>query len=150
MLGAYLFMIMINEEIKNKLEILKNNLFENYAVYHERVTLLVQLTAFEIAETGVNFRAKVIKPLDKSQAETNNLYKTMIAKDNISFSASYLIGQDTNTSILKENKLARPYCPFILWLDPELTRFVTDNEDEITKKIPNYILCNEDWKVLKN
>ena len=96
---------MANEEIKKELQLLKDNLNNNYAIYHERMALLVQLTQFEIEETRVNFKAKVIKPLDKIQAETNKLYEHIIAKDDFSFNVSYLFGEKETISILKKNIL---------------------------------------------
>lgn len=140
---------MTNEEHKIEFQKLKNNLIDNLVVYHERVTLLLQLSLFEIEDTRVNFKAKIVKPLDKISAEKNRLYQHMIAKDEISFSASYLFGNDTTESLLKNKKLGRSYCPFTLWLDPELSKFVLDNDDATTKQIPTYILWNQDWKVLK-
>ena len=140
---------MTNKEHKIELQLLKDKLNNNYAIYHERVTLLIQLTVFEIEDTRVNFKAKIIKPLNKNHATKNYLYKHMIAKVEISFCASYLYGQDESSSILHKNKLGRPYCPFTLWLDPELANFVLYNEDEVTKRIPQYILWSEDWRVLK-
>lgn len=140
---------MTNEEHKIEFQLLKDNLVDNYVIFHERVTLLLQLTLFEIQDTRVEFKAKIIKPLDKIYAESNRLYLSMIAKDEITFGASYLFGKDDNTSLLKNKKLGRPYCPFTLWLDPELANFVLKNEDEITKQIPNFILWSEDWTVLK-
>ncbi|MBK6820267.1 MAG: hypothetical protein IPG85_12040 [Bacteroidetes bacterium] len=78
---------MTNEEYQYEFQLLKNNLVDSYVIYHERVTLLLQLTLFEIQETRVNFKAKIIKPLDKIRAEENNLYQHMISKEEISFSA---------------------------------------------------------------
>lgn len=140
---------MTNEEHKIQIQILKNNLIGNFVVYHERVTLLLQLTLFEIEDTRVNFKAKIIKPLGKIHAEKNRLYQHMIAKNEISFSASYTFGKDDKDSLIKNKKIGRAYCPFTLWLDPELSKFVFDNDDAITKQIPKYILWDEDWKVLK-
>ena len=140
---------MTNEEYQYEFQLLKNNLVDSYVIYHERVTLLLQLTLFEIQETRVNFKAKMIKPLDKIRAEENNLYQHMISKEEISFSASYLFGKDDTSSLLKDKKLGRAYCPFTLWLDPELSKFVLENEDDITKQIPQYILWSEDWRVLE-
>ena len=138
---------MTNEEYKKEFQILKDKLIDNLAIYHERVTLLIQLTRFDIKENIVEFEAKIIKPLDKSHAEQKRLYKHIIAKNIISFSASYQFGDD-NSSLLMNNKVGRPYCPFILWLDPELSMFVKENEDEITKQLPNLILWDKDWKHL--
>jgi hypothetical protein len=140
---------MTNEEYQNEFQLLKNNLVDSYVIYHERVTLLLQLILFEIQETRVNFKAKIIKPLDKTRAEENNLYRHMISKEEISFSTSYIFGKDDTSSLLKDKKLGRAYCPFTLWLDPELSKFVLENEDDITKQIPKYILWDEDWRVLK-
>jgi hypothetical protein len=139
---------MTNEEYKNEFRILKEHLVDNLAVYHERVTLLVQLTRFEIKENGVEFEAKIIKPLDKSHAEQNRLYKHLIAKDFISFSTSYQYVADDQSCLLMNNKVGRPYCPFTLWLDPELSVFVMEHDDKITKQIPNLILLDKDWKQL--
>jgi hypothetical protein len=139
---------MTNEQYKIEFQKLKDELIDNYAVYHERVTLLIQLTQFEIGEKGVRFKAKIIKPLHKEHAEQNNLYKYMMAKDEISFSASYQFGSEENWPLLSNKRISRPYCPFMLWLDPELTAFVAQNEDEITKQIPKYILWSEDWTVV--
>lgn len=140
---------MTNEEYKIEFQSLKNGLIDNYVIYHERVTLLLQLTLFDIQETRVNFNAKIIKPLDKIRAEKNNLYRHMISKDEISFGASYFFGNDNSSSLLNNKKLGRAYCPFTLWLDPELSKFVLENGDDITKQIPKYILWSEDWTVLK-
>jgi hypothetical protein len=138
-----------NEEHVIALQTLKKELVDNYAVYHERVTLLVQLTVFDIQETRVNFKAKIIKPLNKAHAETSILYKHMITKDEISFSASYLIrDSEEDGPLLKNNKVGRFYCPFTLWIDPELALFVLNNEDAITKQIPAYILWSKDWKLI--
>jgi hypothetical protein len=140
---------MTNESVRNEMQILKESLFDNYAIYHERVTLLIKLTEFDIQDSRVNFKAKIIKPLDKIQAEKSNLYRHMLSKDEISFSASYFFGNDDRSSILKDKKLGRAYCPFTLWLDPELSKFAFENENDITKQIPKYILWSEDWKVIK-
>ncbi len=112
--------------------------------------MLLQLVLFEIGNDRVNFKAKILKPLNKNHAEQNRLYKHMVSKAEISFSASYQFGEDNKISQLNNKKVSRPYCPFLLWLDPELASFVADNEDDITKEIPNFILWNEDWTVLKN
>ena len=139
---------MTNEEIKSQLENLKENLYSNHAVYHERVTILIQLTQFDILETRVNFKAKIIKPLNRKHAETNGLYRHMISKDEIEFDASYFFGGVDNP-ILNGTKLGRPYCPFTLWLDPDLVKFVIENEDDVTRNIPKYILWDEDWTVIR-
>jgi hypothetical protein len=140
---------MTNEEHKIEFQLLKDNLINNYVIYHERVTLLLQLTVFDIEDTRVNFKAKIIKPLNKARAEENRLYHNMISKNEISFSASYLFGKDDTSLLINNKKLGRAYCPFTLWLDPELSKFVLENEDDVTKKIPKYILWSEDWRVLK-
>lgn len=129
---------MTTEDIKNKLEQLKANLYDNYAIYHERVTLLIQLTQFDILETRVNFKAKIIKPLNRQHAEKNRLYHNMMAKDHIEFGASYFFGTDESNPILTDNILGRPYCPFTLSLDPALAKFMLENEDEITKKVAGF------------
>lgn len=139
---------MTNEQIKNQLEILKENLHDNLAVYHERVTILIQLTQFEILETRVNFKAKINKPLNRIHAEKNRLFQYMILKDEISFGASYF-SDGMDNPILNVSKLGRPYCPFTLWTDPDLVKFVIESDDEITKKIPHLILWDKDWQILK-
>ena len=140
---------MTNEEYKIEFQKLKDNLIDNFAVYHERVTLLIQLTHFDIGDIRVNFKAKIVKPLNRNHAEKNNLYKNIIVKDEISFSASYQFSENDTIPLLKDNIVGmQPYCPFILWLDPDLTNFILENEDDITKQIPDFILWNKDWKVL--
>jgi len=139
---------MTNEEYKKEFQLLKDNLVDNLAIYHERITLLVQLTLFDIKEDRVEFTAKIIKPLDKSSAEKNRFYKPMLEKDIISFSASYQSVGGNGNSLLKNKKVGRPYCPFTLWLDPELSMFVKEQDDAITKQLPNLILWDKDWKHL--
>lgn len=141
--------ILTNEEHKIEIQLLKDHLVDNYVVYHERVTLLLQLTVFDIQDTHVSFKAKIIKPLDRSKAETNGLYQDMMSKEEISFSAPYLWGQDESSPLLNGKMIARGYCPFILWLDPELSLFVLNNEDEVINQIPTYILSSNDWRILK-
>ncbi len=139
-----------NQEYMEAFQLLKDNLFNNLAIYHERVTLLIQLTNFDILESRVNFKAKIIKPLNKKYAEANRLYQHMITNDLISFSSSYQMGNmDDSQLLLNGNKVARAYCPFILWLDPELAQFILQNEDELTSQIPNYILRDKDWRIIK-
>lgn len=140
---------MNHQEIAHQLERLKTHLADGLAIYHERVTLLIQITHFEIQETRVGFRAGIIKPLDRQHAESSPLYHHMTTLPEIKFGASFFIGTDKNTAILNGNKLGRAYCPFILWLNPELAKFVLENEDEVTRQIPGYLLTNRDWKILK-
>lgn len=136
-------------EIKRKLEVLRDSMYQNHAIYHERVTLLVQITQFDINETRVNFKALIVKPLDMSHAESNRLYQNMQRQNELTFSAAYSMGKEGTSLSLENSVLSRPYCPFTLFLDPELARFVLDNEDEITKIIPRYILWGKDWKELR-
>ena len=138
---------MTHFEHKEALQILKDGLIENLAIYHERITLLIQITQFDILEDCVEFEAKVIKPLDKSDAEENRLYQYIVAMGSMRFSASYPSGNE-NKPLVVNKKIGGSYCPFILWLDPELAMFVKDNDDEITRQIPELILWGEDWKRL--
>jgi hypothetical protein len=137
---------MTNEEYISEFTQIKENLVNSLAVYHERVTILIKLTTFEIGNEGVKFKAKIIKPLNQSHAEKNNLYKHIITKEEINFSASYQFGPNDNIPLLKNKKVGRPYCPFTLWLDPELTSFIFENNDDVTKQIADLILWDEDWK----
>lgn len=140
---------MTNQEYEIEFQKLKNNLFNNLAVYHERVTLLIELTEFEILETRVNFKGKIIKPLDFETVKNSRYYEWVTTTEEISFGSSYLFGEDDNNPLIKKTKIGRAYCPFTLWLDPELTKFVLENDDEITKLIPSYILWDKNWKVVK-
>ncbi|HLD52094.1 MAG TPA: hypothetical protein VJA82_02210 [Sediminibacterium sp.] len=140
---------MTNEEIKNQFLILKDNMYGNYAIYHERSTFLIQLTKFEILDLGVRFRAKLIKPLDKKQAEKTTLNNHYLSNTEFTFASAYLFPGQENSSILMGNKLMRAYCPYILWLDPELVKFVIENDEEVTEKVAEYIVFNKDWTVLK-
>ncbi len=139
---------MTNEEIARTLQTLKENLINNYAVFHERVSLLIQLTSFEIDSDCVNFRAQIIKPLNKEYSESDLLYKYMIGQEEIIFGSSFSTVK--GDSFIKGKKIGDIYCPFKLWLDPELTQFVLESEDHITKLIPDYILFNENWTVLRD
>jgi hypothetical protein len=140
---------MTNREYEIEFQKLKNNLFNNLAVYHERVTLLIELTEFEILKTQVNFKGKIIKPLDFEAVKNSRFYEYVTTNKEISLGASYLFGEKDTNPLIKGTTIGRPYCPFVLWLDPELTKFVLENEDEITKLIPSYILWNKDWTVVK-
>jgi hypothetical protein len=128
---------MTNLQHQEALQILKNNLFENKAIYHERIDLLIEFLAFDILETRVNFKAKIIKPLDAAHANKRNVYNYFTEKPFIQFSASYKWTDDenSNTDILKGSTLWRPYCPFMLWLDHDLVKFVSEQDDEVTKQI---------------
>jgi hypothetical protein len=138
-----------DEEIREQFLVLKENMHDNYAIYHERSTFLVQLTKFEIGDLGVKFKAKLIKPLDSKHAEKTRLNAYYLSKTEFTFGSSYLFPYQENSSILKGDKLIRPYCPYILWLNPELVKFVIENDDEVTKKVDEYIISNMDWTVLK-
>lgn len=137
-----------NQEIKRQLEILKANLPDNYAIYHERVTVLIQLTQFDILDTRVNFKGRVVKPLNKEHPMTRRFFQYFRDKGEFAFGAIYLFPPN-NMPILNETILSRPYCPFMLWLDPDLIQFVRDHDDEVTRHIPRYIFSGEDWTVLK-
>lgn len=142
---------MTNREYEIELNKLKNNLFNNLAVYHERVTLLIELTEFEILKTEVDFKGKIIKPLDFEQVKNSRYYEWVTTTKEISFGSSYSFEEeeeDTN-SLIEGTTIGGSYCPFTLWLDPELTKFVLENDDEVTKLIPSYILWNKDWTVVK-
>ncbi|MBK8832165.1 MAG: hypothetical protein IPN60_15185 [Saprospiraceae bacterium] len=49
-----------NQEYMKAFQLLKDKLFNNYAIYHERVTLLIQLAKFDIQESRVSFEAKLL------------------------------------------------------------------------------------------
>lgn len=140
---------MTNQDFVKKLQKLKNNLFNNLAVYHERVTLLVELTEFEILETQVNFKGKKIKPLNFEMVKNSRYYEWATNTEEISVGVTYLWGDENKNSLIKGSTIGRPYCSFILWLDPELAKFVSENDDEITKQIPSYILNSGNWKAVK-
>lgn len=140
---------MTNQEYAIKFQKLKNNLFNNLAVYHERVTLLIELTQFEILETRVNFKGKKIKPLNFEMVKNSRYYEWATNTEEISFGTSYLWGDEDKNPPLKGTKVGGAYSPFQCWLDPELTKFVSENDDEITKLIPSYILWDKNWKVVK-
>jgi hypothetical protein len=137
---------MTNQETIQALQDLKDNLYQNLAIYHERITVLVELTKFEIGENEVKFIAKIIKPLDKEEASINRMFLYMKSLNSIEFSSDYFLGE---YKLVEGSKLGMPYCPFRLWLDPELTKFVHENDDEITRNIPPLILWSKDWRVLK-
>lgn len=138
-----------NEEIKRQLEVLKANLPDNLAIYHERATVLIQITQFDILETRVNFKGRVVKPLNKEQAITRPLYHHMLKKGEFSFGAVYLFPPN-NAPILTGTKLGRPYCPFTLWLDPDLIQFVRDHDDEVTREVSRCLFSDTDWTVIKD
>lgn len=140
---------MTNQEYAVKFQKLKDNLFNNLAVYHERVTLLIELTEFEILPTRVNFKAKIIKPLDFETVKNSRYYEWMTTTEKISFGSSYLFGEKDANPLIKGTTVGRPYCPFTLWLAPELAKFVSENDDEITRLIPSYILWDKNWKAVK-
>lgn len=139
---------MTNQDCINALTKLKSELIGNLAIYHERITLLIEIIQFEILEDRVNFKAKIIKPLDKEYAASNKLFKIILGKEYLTFGSSYQFDPNSTSNLINGNVLSRPYCPYILWLDPKLTEFVRTNNDEMTKKIPRFILQNEDWTVL--
>lgn len=139
---------MTNEEYVQAFQLLKDNLYQNYAIFHERVTLLVQLTEFDIQPERVNFKAKIIKPLNREHAEKNNLYLFMMGMDEIKFGSSYYFGPDDSNPLLRNSILGRPYCPFSLWLDPDLAKFVLESSDDITRQIAGYLRTGDDWKLL--
>lgn len=140
---------MTNREYEIELNKLKNNLFNNLAVYHERVTLLIELTEFEILETQVNFKGKIIKPLDFEKVKNSRYYEWVTTTKEISFGSSYLFGEEDTNSLIEGTTIGGAYCPFTLWLDPELAKFVSENDDEITKLIPSYILSGKNWTAVK-
>lgn len=140
---------MTNQEYEIEFQKLKNNLFNNLAIYHERVTLLIELTQFEILETQVNFKGKIIKPLDFERVRNSRFYEWVTTAKEISLGTSYLWGEEDKNPPLEGTTVGGAYSPFQLWLDPELTKFVLENDDEITKLIPSYILWGKDWRVVK-
>lgn len=140
---------MTNQEYEIEFQKLKNSLFNNFAVYHERVTLLIELTEFEILKTRVNFKGKIIKPLDFEKVKNSRYYEWVTTTKEISFGTSYLFDEEDTHSCLEGTTVGGVYSPFQLWLDPKLTKFVLENEDKITKQIPSYILWGKNWRVIK-
>jgi hypothetical protein len=128
---------MTDQEHVAALYALRDQLYCNCAIYHERVTLLIKFISFSIGDTQVSFEAEIIKPLHANHALQNNLYKYMLAKKAISFSCRY-------------NWPGDPYSPFILWLDPELVAYVSKHNDDVTKLVAGKILYGEDWQDLIN
>jgi hypothetical protein len=133
------------EHVKALTEI-RNELHNNRAIYHERVTLLIEFISFRIAATRVSFEARIIKPLNVTHAHRNNLYKFMASKESIKFSCAYTWPGESRSIISQPFKLSRPYCPFLLWLDPELVAYVSHQGDEVTKVIGHKLLMGEDWR----
>lgn len=137
----------MDEKYKKDLITLRDDLINTYAVYHERVTILIKLIEFNIKGEKIDIKAKVIKPLDKNRAERNRLYKRLISKDYFNFGISYLSLK--KSSLNNKREKIRGYSSFTLWLDPELALFVLNNDDKVTRQIPEYILYGKDWQVLK-
>ena len=135
------------KKVSSELAVLKSNLVNNHAIYHERVTLLIKLTQFDIGDTHVKCKAKLVKPLDRAHAEKSRAYRFLSRKDEIRFGVAF-VGSH-GRSMVNGTKIGGPYCPFILWTDPELVNFVMANGDELTKQLPPYLLWRKDWKVLK-
>jgi hypothetical protein len=48
---------------------IKENLFLNRAIYHERVTLLIELIKSDVLEDRIKFEAKMIKSLNVASTE---------------------------------------------------------------------------------
>lgn len=137
----------MDEKYKKDLITLRDDLINTYAVYHERVTILIKLIEFNIKGEKIDIKAKVIKPLDKNRAERNRLYKRLISKGYFNFGISYLSLK--KSSLNNKREKIKGYSSFTLWLDPELALFVLNNDDKVTRQIPEYILYGKDWKVLK-
>jgi hypothetical protein len=137
---------MTNQETIHALQDLKDNLYQNLAIYHERITLLVKLTKFEIGEKSVQFSAKLVKPLYAKKAVDHPMIHYFEKRGEVFLQAAYQWG---DFNLVNGSKLGMPYCPFTLWLDPELTKFVHENDDEITQNISPLILWDKDWRVLR-
>ena len=93
-----------NEKVRKQLEVLKANMYNDYAVYRELITLLIQITKFEILENRVNFEAEVIKHLDVKSASRKNRYENFIrggTRKNISFGASYFFPHTDDRPIIR-------------------------------------------------
>jgi hypothetical protein len=131
------------QEHVEALKKIKENLYLTRAIYHERVTLLIELTKFAILEDRVKFEAKVIKPLNAASAENNRAFVHIKALSFIKFSGAYeWPNGDRNADLVSFNEHNgavvghRPYCPFTLWVDREFVQFV-----------PGRILWREDWRL---
>lgn len=139
-----------NEESKALMLQYRNELFDHYAIYHQRVTILIRIIEFDISDVGVSFTAKPIKALKHDYGE--KFYKLRLYQERFleleefQFSCPYIFGDVP--SIIPELKLLGGwYSPFTLWLDPELTKLVTESDSTVTSQIADYLLVRKDWKV---
>lgn len=133
---------MTKKEHQLALQQLKDNLKDNLAVYHERITLLIKLTAFDIDDNAVNFKARIIKPLDREIAADNRLFADLGEMDEFSFGAAF----SENHPLIRGNVIGRPYCPFRLWLDPELADFINNHNDAVTKEVAGSLYSKNGWR----
>ncbi|MBS9768027.1 MAG: hypothetical protein KGV44_10890 [Flavobacteriaceae bacterium] len=114
------------------------NLYENKIVYHERITRIVRLEDLEVTEEG--FRAKAIQEkviLSKFQQERcrklNTLEKVRNSPRQWTFSGTW------EGAIISEKPLsiAMPYVSFVLWIEPDLVKYIEklaeygDDEDAL-------------------
>lgn len=101
--------------IKEQLELLFTNLFEKQLIFHERVTILCELVAFELKDDRFSVELKAIKALNKTNEGQNRMFEHITSKPTFTVCATYTMG---DYKILNGKKIGRPYCPFILFADP--------------------------------
>jgi hypothetical protein len=110
------------------------------AIYHERVTLLIEILAVSETNGFFRFEARVLKPLNQAHAEKSGLYKKLLQKESFEFGAKYPQAGEMMLTHFEKFKIWGPYCPFTLWFDPDLVKLVENSADEETKRIAYELL----------
>lgn len=111
----------VNESIKQQLEALFNNLFENKLIFNERVTILCELVKCELHDDRFKVELKPIIALDNNRDYRNRMYKHITSKPTFTVSATYTFG---NYKIFNGKRIGRPYCPFVIFADPTMVEKV--------------------------
>jgi len=113
------------------------------AIYHERITLLIEILDVSEEDGFFKFEARIIKPLNLTQAEKSSFYKKLAQRESFIFGAKYQPEGAMMTSHFEKFKILGPYCPFTLWFNPELVKYVENSCDEESKYIAALLLAGE-------
>ena len=111
------------------------------AIYHERVTMLIEILDVSEKDGYYGFEARIVKPLNPEQAERSGLYKKLIQKPSFQFGTKYKPLGELSLPYIEKHKIRGPYCPFMLWFNTELVKSVENSSGEESKMIAALLLA---------
>lgn len=120
-------------EIKDNLD----NLYQNKLIYHERITMIAELKRYVLTDDYIQIEIKALEPLCNMERPNNKrLYELMQSKSIIKLGTT-LKEIEGIARPIKNWKIGRNYCPFILWTHPQIVKQIIEATGENRSMLAN-------------